>query len=231
MERQLRQRLSGFLLRHGLSYTGKSRWTLRHFAWLETVKFDSPFQQVVLQEYVDMVRQQTVRVANLEDQMREALEVWSLRPMVEGFMALRGVNFLTAMTVAAELGDITRFDSPRQLSAFVGVTPSEHSSGSKRRMGAITKAGNGHVRRVLVEASWSYRFPARKTRHLQARASQAPAEIQAIAWAAQKRRASASRTCSASPSRWSVPLLRVSFVGFSGRLPGRSGAFPTARMH
>ena len=187
MERQTRQRLSGFLLRHGLSYAGKARWTLKHFAWLETVKFDNPFQQVVLQEYIDMVGQQTARVASLEDQMREALEVWSLRAMVEGFMALRGVNFLTAMTVAAELGDITRFDSPRQLSAFVGLTPSEHSSGGKRRLGAITKAGNGHVRRALVEASWAYRFPARKTRHLQAKAGHAPAEVQAIAWAAQKR--------------------------------------------
>ena len=131
---------AGFLLRHGLSYTGKARWTKGHFAWLETVKFDNPFQQIVLQEYIDMVGQQTARVASLEDQMREAREGWSLRAMVEGFMALRGVNFLTAMTVAAELGDITRFDSPRQLSAVVGLTPSEHSSGSKRRLGRAETA-------------------------------------------------------------------------------------------
>ena len=97
------------------------------------------------------------------------------------------LELITAMTVLAELGDISRFDSPRQLMAYLGLVPSEHSSGSSRRQGAITKTGNGHVRRVLVEAAWNYRFPARKTRTIEQRAEQTSAELQAIAWAGQKR--------------------------------------------
>ena len=119
--------------------------------------------------------------------MREALARWSLRPVVEALMALRGVAVVTAMTVLAELGDLTRFDSPRELMSFLGLVPSEHSSGGRRRQGGITKTGNGHVRRVLVEAAWNYRFPARKTAHLRRKASAAPPAVQAIAWAAQKR--------------------------------------------
>ncbi len=102
-------------------------------------------------------------------------------------MALRGCRLITAMTVVAELGDISRFDSPRQLMKYLGLVPSESSSGPRTRRGGITKTGNGHVRRVLVEAAWCYRFPARKTAALQRRAEQAPAEVQAIAWKAQKR--------------------------------------------
>ena len=92
-----------------------------------------------------------------------------------------------AMTTLAELGDLTRFESPRQLMSFLGLVPSEQSSGQRRRQGGITKTGNGHVRRVLVEAAWSYRFPARKTAHLRRKAAGASAPVQAIAWAAQKR--------------------------------------------
>ena len=123
----------------------------------------------------------------MESEIRSAVATWSLRPVVEALMSLRGVNVLTAVTVLAELGDITRFDSPRQLMSFLGLIPSEHSSGSRRRQGAITKTGNGHVRRVLVEAAWSYRFPARKTAHLRRKAASAPPRVQALAWAAQKR--------------------------------------------
>lgn len=176
------------MLRHGRVYrAGKSRWTQTHFRWLERQKFDQRVQQIVFQEYVDAVKEAQARVAGLEAQMRSALEGWSLRPVVEGLIALRGVDVVTAMTVLAELGDITRFDSPRQLMSFLGLVPSEHSSGAKRRQGAITKTGNGHVRRVLVEAAWSYRHPARKTAHLRRKASLASREVQAIAWSAQKR--------------------------------------------
>lgn len=183
-----RQRLGAFLLRHGRVYDGgKSRWTQAHFRWLEQVKFDSPVQQIVLQEYIDAVKEAQRRVAGLEEQMRLAMVDWSLAPVVKGLMALRGVSLITAMTILAELGDISRFDSPRQLMAYLGLVPSEHSSGSSRRQGAITKTGNGHVRRVLVEAAWNYRFPARKTRVIERRAEQTSAAIQAIAWAGQKR--------------------------------------------
>ena len=171
----------------GLYREGKSRWTQKHFRWLEEQKFEHPVQQVVFQEYIDTVLEARTRVASLEEQMRQALEGWSLRPVVEALIALRGVDLITAMTVLAELGDLTRFDSPRELMSFLGLVPSEHSSGGRRRQGAITKTGNGHVRRVLVESAWSYRFPARKTRHLRYKAQAAPPAVQAMAWAAQKR--------------------------------------------
>ena len=188
IELKARQRLGAFLLRHGRVYReGKSRWTQRHFRWLEEQRFDSAVQQVVFQEYVDTVLEARRRVAGLEDQMRAAVQEWSLRPVVEGLMALRGVEWVTAMTVLAEVGDVTRFDSPREWMSFLGLVPSEHSSGGRRRRGGITKTGNGHVRRVLVEAAWSYRLPAGKTAHLRRKAQGAPPAVQAIAWAAQKR--------------------------------------------
>ncbi|MCG5539513.1 IS110 family transposase [Halorhodospira sp. 9622] len=187
-ERRARQRLSAFLLRHGLSYSGgKSRWTQAHWRWLEGIKMDSPWQQIALQEYIDAVKEAQRRVATLEEQMREAVAHWSLGPVVEALMALRGVQLVTAVTILAELGDLTRFDSPRELMAYLGLVPSEHSSGNTRRQGAITKTGNGHARRVLTEAAWAYRFPARKTASIERRAECAPPGVQAIAWQAQKR--------------------------------------------
>jgi len=188
MERGARQRLGGLLLRHGWVYReGKSRWTQRHFQWLGRVKFANPIQQWVLEEYIDMVLEAQARVARVESRMRQALEGWSLRPVVEALRALRGVELITAMTLLAELGDITRFDSPRELMSFLGLVPSEHSSGRRRRQGSITKCGNGHVRRLLVESAWSYRHPARKSAHMRRKVGAAPREVQAIAWAAQRR--------------------------------------------
>ncbi|WP_308367230.1 MULTISPECIES: IS110 family transposase [unclassified Microbulbifer] len=187
IELKSRQRLGAFLLRHGKVYQGKSRWTQAHWRWLEEVKFDSPVQQIVLQEYVDAVSAAQQRVEDLEKVMREALQGWTLQPVAEGLMALRGVDVVTAMTILAELGDITRFDSPRELMAYLGVVPSEHSSGESRRQGGITRTGNGHVRRVLVESAHSYRYPARKTRCIQRRAEKTSDRVQAIAWESQKR--------------------------------------------
>jgi transposase len=188
IERTARQRLGAFLLRHGQVYRdGASRWTQRHWRWLEAVRMPSAVQQLVLQEYIEAVKEAQRRVAGLETQMREALAGWSLRPVVEGLMALRGVSLIAAMTLLAELGDLSRFDSPRQLMGYLGLIPSEHSSGGSRRLGGITRTGNGHARRLMVEAAWSYRFPARKTRGIEQRAEQTSAAVQAIAWAAQQR--------------------------------------------
>lgn len=188
LERQARQRLGAFLLRHGHAYDkGKSKWTQAYWRWLERIKFSHRVQQIVFQEYVDSVKQQQQRVGDIEHSMQQALADWSLAPVVEGLMAMRGCQLITAMTVVAELGDISRFDSPRQLMKYLGLVPSESSSGSKVRRGGITKTGNSHVRRVLVEAAWSYRFPARKTKTLQRRAERTPEKIQAISWKAQKR--------------------------------------------
>ncbi len=186
-ERRVRQRLNGFLLRHGRVYTGGRRWTQAHYRWLETQRFAHPAQQIVFQEYVDEVKHAQTRIKTLEKELEQVLCDWTFSGQARDLMALRGVDTLTAITVLAELGDITRFDTPRQLMAFVGLVPSEHSSGQRRQRGAITKAGNAHVRRVLVESAWCYRFPARKTRHLQRRAERTAPAVQAIAWKAQRR--------------------------------------------
>jgi len=188
IELKARQRLGAFLLRHGQVYReGASRWTQAHWRWLEAVKMPSAVQQLVLQEYLEAVREAQRRVAGLEEQLRQVLANWSWRPVVEGLMALRGVSVMAAVTILAELGDLSRFDSPRELMGYLGLIPSEHSSGGSRRQGGITRTGNGHVRRVLVEAAWNYRFPARKTRIIEQRAERTSVAVQAIAWAAQKR--------------------------------------------
>jgi len=187
MEGHAKQRLVAFLLRHGKRFPGKCKWTQAYFRWLEEIKFEMPAQQIVLQEYVDTVKHMKGRVAALEEEMRQAMQGWSLAPVVTGLMALRGVELITAMTVVAELGDISRFTSARQIMAHLGLVPSEHSSGNRQKRGGITKTGNGHARRMLIESSWCYRSPARKTAQIQRRAEKTSEEVQEIAWKAQKR--------------------------------------------
>ena len=187
LERRARQRLLAFLLRHGRRFEGKANWTQAHFRWLETVKFDHPTQQIVMQEYIDTVVHCGKRVLALDKQIEQAAGKSVVWPVIEALMALRGVQLLTAVTTVAEIGDLKRFAKAAQLMAYLGLVPSEHSSGERQRRGGITKTGNSHVRRVLVEASWTYRFPARKTRTLQKRAERCDEKVQAIAWDAQKR--------------------------------------------
>jgi transposase len=187
-ERKARQQLNAFLLRHSKVWpTDKSRWTKTHWRWLEELRFEQDWQQIVLQSYIDAVREATARVTAITTQMERALPQWSLAPVVHSLVALRGVDKITAMVLMAELGDISRFDHPRQLMAFLGLVPSEHSSGDKRQRGSITRTGNRHARRVLVESAWCYRFPPRQTAHLRRKAANASKEAQAIAWKAQKR--------------------------------------------
>lgn len=187
-ERKARQQLNAYVLRHGHAWPStKSRWTRSHYNWLESLRFPHDWQQVVLQEYIDAVKAASRRVADLTAQMERVLPQWSLAPVVASLVALRGIDKLAAMVLLAELGDISRFDSPRQLMAFLGLVPSEHSTGQRRRQGAITKTGNSHARRMLVESAWSYRFPARRTAHLERKAAGASEAAQAIAWRAQKR--------------------------------------------
>ena len=187
LQRQVKQRLLAFLLRHGKRYDGKCNWTQAHYRWLEAVKFEHPVQQIVFQEYVDTVKAMTKRVEALDKQIESAAAESIFWPVIEGLMALRGVNLLTATTIVAEIGDLRRFASAPQLMAYLGVVPSEHSSGGTKSRGGITKTGNGHVRRVLVEAAWAYRHPARKTAVLQRRAERTSEVVQEIAWKAQTR--------------------------------------------
>jgi transposase len=187
-ERKARQQLNAYVLRHGHAWpSNKTRWTQTHYNWLESLKFPHDWQQVVLQEYIDAVKAASQRVADITAQMERVLPQWSLAPVVDSLVALRGIDKLAAMVLLAELGDISRFDSPKQLMAFLGLVPSEHTSGGRRRQGAITRTGNSHARRMLVESAWSYRFPARQTAHLKRKAKNASDEAKAIAWQAQKR--------------------------------------------
>jgi transposase len=151
------------------------------------VKFDQPVQQIVMQEYIDTVIACGKRVDTLEQQIEQAAQASAVWPVIEALMALRGVNLLAATTVVAEVGDLRRFATAPQLMAYLGLVPSEYSSGGSTRRGGITKTGNSHARRVLVEATWTCRHAARKTAVLQRRAERAPAVVQDIAWSAQKR--------------------------------------------
>ena len=187
-EHQARQQLNAYVLRHGHHWpSNKTRWTKTHYNWLEDLRFGHDWQQVVLQEYIDAVRAATQRVTDMTAQMERVLPNWSLAPVVYSLIALRGIDKLAAMVLLAELGDISRFKSPRQLMAYLGLVPSEHTSGTRRRQGSITLTGNRHARRMLIESAWSYRFPARQTPHLKRKAASATDDAKAIAWKAQKR--------------------------------------------
>jgi transposase len=187
-ERKAQQQLNAFVLRHGHHWpANKKRWTTAHYNWLEGLKFAHDWQQVVLQEYIEAVKAASGRVTDMMGQMERVLPQWRLAPVVNSLMALRGIDKLSAMTLLAELGDISRFTSPRQLMAYLGLVPGEHSSGSKRRQGAITLTGNRHARRTLIESAWSYRFAARQTAHLKRKAANASDEAKIIGWRAQKR--------------------------------------------
>jgi len=180
-------RLQSFLLRHGLNYVGRADWNDAHRRFLAQVVCPTPAQQIVFQEAVRAVDEQVERLARLEQELRDLAPSWRLYPVVEALQALRGVQWLVALTVVAELGDLTRFDNPRQLAAFVGLTPSEHSSGAKRRQGGITKTGNPRARRVLVEGAWAYRYPAKISAHIQKRIDKLPKVARDIGWKAQVR--------------------------------------------
>ena len=184
--RQARQQLSGFLLRNGRHYS-RSAWTLAHRRWMADLKFAQPVHYVVLEDCIATVDAAKERRDRLEAQIIAVLPEWSLAPVVEALQALRGIALVAAATLVAELGDITRFSNPRQLMAYIGLVPSEHSSGRSRRQGEITKAGNAVARRMLIEAAWSYRFPARVSRQQLAQQQHLAKPIRDIAWKAQER--------------------------------------------
>jgi transposase len=163
-------RLKAFLLRHDIRYTGRATWGPAHF-----------------QEYLRAVNEHTERLQRLEHALHEQAKAWRLHPVVEALQALRGVPCTVAVTLVAELGDLSRFDTPRELMKCLGLVPSAYSTGERRRQGSITTAGNTHARRVLVEGAWAYRYPAKVSRHLQLRLEQHPKAIQDISWKAQVR--------------------------------------------
>jgi transposase len=180
-------RLKAFLLRHDIRYTGRANWSPAHLRWLSEVVCPTPAQPIVFQAYVRAVTEHTARLQRLEQELQEHVHAWRLHPVVEALQALRGVQFMVAVTMVAEIGDLTRFNTPRELMKFLGLIPSEYSSGARRQQGSITTAGNTHARRALVEGAWAYRYPAKVSRHLQLRREQQPKMIQDISWKAQVR--------------------------------------------
>jgi transposase len=153
MQRQARQRLQALLLRNEIRYSGKTAWTKAHRRWVAQLKLPNPAQQIAFEEYVQAVHEATLRVERLTSAISAELEHWRWRPVVEALQALRGVQQIHAVRIIAELGDLARFETPRRLMGYLGLIPSENSSGPRRRQGSITKAGNSSARRALVEAA------------------------------------------------------------------------------
>ena len=180
-------RLKSFLLRLGLHYTGRANWGDAHRRYLAKVVCPTPAQRIVFEELVQAVDEQEGRLGRLEAELLGLGRDWWLYPAVEAVQALRGVQQLVAFAVFTELGDIRRFDRPRQLGAFVGLIPSEHTSGERRRQGGITKSGNGRARRALIEAAWAYRHQAKVSEAIRVRNERLPKAVQEIAWKAQVR--------------------------------------------
>ena len=168
-------------------FYNRPAWTLMHRRWMAGLRFEQPAHHIVLEDCIAAVEAATARRDRLEAHIEAALPDWSLAPVVRALQALRGMALVAAATVIAELGDITRFANPRQLMAYLGLVPSEHSSGATRRQGGITKAGNGAARRMLIEAAWSYRFPARISREQLLRQEGLAKPIRDTAWKAQER--------------------------------------------
>ena len=184
--RQARQRIQGFLLRHGRRYVG-AVWKKQHRVWLGNQTFEHSAQQIAFQTYLNAMDQASERKEAIEREIATLLPEWSLGSVVEALQALRGVALVIAAGVVAEVGDMRRFDNPRQLMAYLGLVPGEHSSGETRHLTGITKAGSGIARRLLVEAAWAYRMPAKIGQAMHQRQEKLPTQIRDIAWKAQVR--------------------------------------------
>lgn len=182
-----RQRLNAFLLRRGFRYSGKSRWTPAHMRYLRELVMPCPVQKIVLEEYILAIDSAIERVGRLAESMKQLLAGWEWKPAVDALMACKGFQEVAAMTIVSELGDLRRFEHPRQLMAFLGLVPGEHSSGAKRRQGAITKCGNSHARWMLVECAQHYRKAPKVSSALTARQEGQPRKVKELSWRMQNR--------------------------------------------
>jgi transposase len=186
-QRRARQQLQALLLRNEIRYVGKCAWTQAHRRWIAQLKLPQPVQQIAFEEYVDAVEVASSRIERLTRAIEQAVDGWRFAPVVKQLQALRGVQFVHAVTLLSELGDLARFTQPRQLMAYLGLVPTENSSGERRRQGAITKSGNRFARRALIEAAWAYQHPARVTPIIARRQTGLPKSARDIAWKAQLR--------------------------------------------
>jgi len=185
--RQMRQQLKGFLLRHDRRYSGKTSWCRTHDRWLAEQSFEAQATQTAFTEYWQAVKSADERVERLSKALQSSMEGWRFESVVGALQALRGVAAITAIGLVAEIGDLSRFEHPRKLMGYLGLVPSEHSSGERTSRGRITKTGNGHARRLLVEAAWNYRFKARVGKDLNARQEGVSEVIRNMAWKGQLR--------------------------------------------
>jgi transposase len=185
-ERVARHQLSKFLLRHGRHWD-RTTWTKTHLDWVRTQKFTYPAQQRVLEDYVKTVEDLAERVQRLTAQLEELVQGTTLAPLVKALQAFRGISVVSAATIAAEAGDLRRFETASRFMSYVGLVPSEDSTGRRRRQGAITRCGNGHLRRILVEAAWHYRHVPVMSKALRQRNKGVAPGVRRIAWEAQKR--------------------------------------------
>jgi transposase len=180
-----RQQLLAFLLRHGRSYETGSHWTQRHRSWLAGQTFDQRAHQIVFQDYLEAVWTAQEHRDQLIERVTAMSANWSLGPLVAALRCLRGLDFISAVTFVAAIGDLARFETARQLMAYLGLVPSEQSSGVRVRRGGITKTGNSEARRMLIEAAWSYRYPPRVAKDKAEIIVRLPKSIRDIAWKAQ----------------------------------------------
>jgi transposase len=186
-QHRARQQLKMYLLRHNIRYGGQSSWTPAHLRYLAQIKMPFPVQQIVFQEMLNVISEATARLERYDQEIERAVPGWRWEPVVRALMSLRGLALLHAATLVAELGDFHRFEHPGQLMNYLGLVPSEQTTGNDRQQGGITKMGNGPARRALVEAAWQYRAPARLSPHLKKRQEGLPKAITDIAWEAQRR--------------------------------------------
>lgn len=211
-----RQQVSAFMLKHGRVYPRKKGWTMRYLRWLQEQTFDYPAHQIVLQEMVEAVRLAKERVERLEQTIAEFLPHWSLAPLVRALQALRGIDLIVAVTFVTEVGDVSRFENPRQLMAYLGLVPGERSTGETVRRGGITKAGNGRVRHMLVESAWTYRHPPRIGKVKLYRLEATTPKVREIAWKAQTRLSARYRALSRRGKKTTVVCTAIAreLVGF-----------------
>jgi transposase len=228
--RRARQQLQSFLLRQGRVFTGRAAWTKAHTRWLCELSFEHPALSLILHEFRQGIEDAEKRLERLTGQVADAAETWSMAPAVAAYQALRGVAFLSAVTFVAEIGDVKRFDTPRQLMAYLGLVPSESSTGERVRRGSITKSGNIRARRVLIEGAWTYRFPARMSRLLHERQADLPKVVREIAWKAQVRLCGRYRKLLAKGKRQTVITVAIAreMVGFLWAIGQEIILMPTA---
>jgi transposase len=185
--RAKRQQITSFLLRHGRYFPGRTAWSKAHSRWLAEQTFEHHAHYLVLQESINAVRDAQERLKRIEQAIAETAPTWSLAPVVEAIQAMRGIDFISAVVFLAEVGDLSRFQHPGLLTSYLGITPSENSTGDSVRRGGLTKAGNIRARRILIECAWAYRLPARVSAAKQVKIDKLPKAVADIAWKAQAR--------------------------------------------